>query len=191
MVDDRHTVIKYLTIVLKRSAVNRYELGETAAGTHSSAIDALDLAVSSGMVAAVFGTFSKAVFITKAPQPTNGGESSLSVRTRSDANESGTRQLYEDINQACIAAGRFDAQLFFATLCYCDYPQPLDADFINVNIDQSLSDGVKRNTTLWSKDCASLPDSKISASSSSWWQRSRNFVTDFVVYVPCHVCLCC
>lgn len=190
MVDDRHTVIKYWTIVMKRSAVNRYELVETAAGTHSSAIDASDLAVLPGTVGAVFGTFAKAIFITKAPRPTNGGVSSLSVRTWSDANERSTRQLYEDINQACIAAGRFDAQPLSVTLCYCDYPQPPDADFINVNVDQSLSDGVKRNTTLWSKDCASLPDSKISASSSSWWRRSKNFVTDFVVYVPCHVCLC-
>ncbi|NP_001233066.1 uncharacterized protein LOC100575423 [Acyrthosiphon pisum] len=189
MVDERHNVIKFWTIVpMKRSAVHRYDLSRTAERAHWSALDALDLAVSSGTVV---GTFAEAnVFFTWTPRPTDGGESLLPVRTRSDDNERGTvRQLHEDINlQACITAGRYDFQRLSAPRCHCDYPQPPDADLITVDIDHAGADGVKRNTT---KDGSSQPHSKISASSSSCWRRSKKFVTDLVVYVACAVCLCC
>lgn len=45
-VGDRHIVTKYWTIVPERSSVHRYELSGIAAGAPSSAIDALELAVS-------------------------------------------------------------------------------------------------------------------------------------------------
>ncbi|CAI6363345.1 unnamed protein product [Macrosiphum euphorbiae] len=170
---------------MKRSEVHRYEVSGTA---HSSALVALDLAVSPETVV---GKFAEAnVFFSRAPRPVNGGESSSPVRTRSDDNELGTvRQPHEDIDlQACIAAGRSDdGQLLHSVpRCHCDYPQPPDADLITVEVDHSETSGVKRNTKKESR-----PDSKISASPSSWWRRSKKFVTDFVVYVACAVCLCC
>jgi len=168
---------------MKRSEVHRYELSGTA---HSSALVALDLAVSPETV---IGKFVEAnVFFTRT-RPVNRGESSSPVRTLLDDNELGTvREPHEDIDlQACIAAGRFDdGQLLSAPRCHCDYPQPPDADLITVEVDHAEKSGVKRNTKKESR-----PDSKISASPSSWWRRSKKFVTDFVVYVACAVCLCC
>jgi len=158
---------------MKRSVVHRYVLSGAA---RRCALDALDLAASPGTVV---GTSAEAnVFFARARRPTDGGRSSLPVRTRSDASE--------DINpRACIAAARSDGQLLSAPRCYCDYPQPPDADLITVDVDHAGADGVNRKTARGSKDGAPRPDSKISASLSSWWRRSKKFVTDFVV------CLCC
>lgn len=172
----------------KRSAVHRYEFNGTAAGAYLSEIDALDLAVSPETV--TVEPFAKDVFF-EGTRPMDGGESSLPLRTQLDANELGTGQLHQDIDQTCIAARRFDA-LLSAPRCHCDYPQPPDADLITVDVDHSATaDEVKRNTTPGSEDVESRPNSKKSASSSSWWQRSKRFVKEFVVYVTCNVCLCC
>jgi len=183
MVDDRHNVTKYWTIIVptKRSAaVHRYDPSGTA---HSSALVALDLAVSPETVV---GKFAEAnVLFTRAPRPTDRGESSLPVRTRSDGDERGTvRLLHGDIN---LQARRSDdGQLLSAPRCYCDYPQPPDADLITVDVDHAGADGVKRNTNRGSKD-----QRIASASLASCWRRSKKFATVFVVYVACAVCLCC